>query len=77
MSVWATLTGWHHAPAFWLSQVRPLLEGDPQSLVPAGIHINGNSAYLMLLQFIRPHGDDGIPLETKPNKAPVCVCSLA
>ena len=59
MSVWATHTGWQHAQAFWLSQVGPLLEGDSQSLAPAGIHIAGISAYLLLLQFMRPYGDDG------------------
>lgn len=49
MSVWATLTGWHHAQAFWLSQVGPLLEADPQSLAPRGIHIIGISAYLLFV----------------------------
>lgn len=59
MSLWATLAGWHHARAFWLSLVGPLLEGDRQSLVPLGIHIIGISAYLLLLQFIMSYGYDG------------------
>ncbi|XP_034095934.1 putative nuclease HARBI1 isoform X1 [Gymnodraco acuticeps] len=50
---------WHDARAFRLSAVGRLLDEDPQSLVPEGMHIIGDSAYPLLPQLMRPYRDNG------------------
>lgn len=46
---------WHDAHAVRLSAVGQLREEDPQSLVPQGMHLNGDSAYPLLPQLTRPY----------------------
>lgn len=50
---------WHDARAFRLTSVAQALEADPQSLVPAGMHIIGDSAYPLLPQLLKPYRDNG------------------
>ncbi|KAK7168095.1 hypothetical protein R3I94_002217 [Phoxinus phoxinus] len=50
---------WHDSRAFRLSEVGRLLEEDPHSLVPEGMHIIGDSAYPLSLQLIKPYRDNG------------------
>ncbi|KAI4795467.1 hypothetical protein KUCAC02_031401 [Chaenocephalus aceratus] len=51
---WATLVaGMMHGHSGWL------LDEDPQSLVPEGMHIIGDSAYPLLPQLMRPYRDNG------------------
>ncbi len=50
---------WHDARAFRLTEVGRVLEEDPHSLVPQGMHIIGDSAYPLLPQLMRPYRDNG------------------
>ncbi len=50
---------WHDARAFRLTEVGRVLEEDPHSLVPQGMHIIGDSAYPLLPQFMKPYRDNG------------------
>ncbi|XP_051996321.1 uncharacterized protein LOC127653623 [Xyrauchen texanus] len=50
---------WHDSRAFRLSEVGRLLEEDPHSLVPEGMHIIGDSAYPHLFQLMKPYRDNG------------------
>lgn len=49
---------WHDARAFHLTEVGRVLEEDPHSLVPQGMHIIGDSAYPLLPQLMRPYRDN-------------------
>ncbi len=50
---------WHDARAFHLMEVGRVLEEDPHSLVPQGMHIIGDSAYPLLPQLMKPYRDNG------------------
>ncbi|XP_051965445.1 uncharacterized protein LOC127631382 [Xyrauchen texanus] len=50
---------WHDARAFRFTEVCRVLEEDPHSLVPQGMHIIGDSAYPLLPQLMRPYRDNG------------------
>ena len=50
---------WHDARAFRLTSVAHALEANPQSLVPAGMPIIGDSAYPLLPQPLKPYRDNG------------------
>ncbi|XDV45296.1 hypothetical protein PO909_013416 [Leuciscus waleckii] len=49
----------HDARAFRFTDVCHVLEEDPHSLVPQGMHIIGDSADPLLPQLMRPYRDDG------------------
>ncbi|KAI2657211.1 Protein ANTAGONIST OF LIKE HETEROCHROMATIN PROTEIN 1 [Labeo rohita] len=48
-----------NARAFCLTEVARVLEDDPHSLVPQGMHIIGDSAYPLLPQLMRSYRDNG------------------
>ncbi|KAL2079751.1 hypothetical protein ACEWY4_025495 [Coilia grayii] len=70
---------WHDARAFRLTPAAQTLDLDPLSIVPAGMHIIGDSAYVLLPQLMKPYRDNGHltarqkRFNRKLNSARVCI----